>query len=168
MPKYSVRSVTGLLLSLVLFFCAVVPLSFAQKTVHVRTYTRKDGTVVAAHERSAPHSRGSSTSSSGSTPAHASGPIYTPIYTSGSSATRSRCVTCERDKNGKIKRSASAKHAFMQMHPCPINGATSGKCPGYVIDHVQALAEGGADDPSNMQWENKEAAKAKDKTERKH
>jgi len=56
----------------------------------------------------------------------------------------------------------------MQMHPCPINGATSGKCPGYVIDHVQALAEGGADDPSNMQWENKEAAKAKDKTERKH
>jgi len=38
MPKHSFRSVTGLLLSLVLFFCAVVPLSFAQKTVHVRTY----------------------------------------------------------------------------------------------------------------------------------
>ena len=38
----------------------------AGKTVHVREYTRKDGTVVHAHDRSAPGSGSSSSSSSGS------------------------------------------------------------------------------------------------------
>jgi hypothetical protein len=37
--------------------------------------------------------------------------------------------------------------------------------PGYVVEHVQALKHGGADSPSNMQWQTKEAAKAKDKWE---
>ena len=37
---------------------------------------------------------------------------------------------------------------------------------GYVIDHIQPLACGGADTPSNMQWQTKAAAAAKDKTER--
>jgi hypothetical protein len=32
---------------------------------------------------------------------------------------------------------------------------------------VKPLANGGADDPSNMQWQTKEAAKEKDKWERK-
>jgi len=36
---------------------------------------------------------------------------------------------------------------------------------GYVIDHVRPLKRGGSDSPSNMQWQTKEAAKAKDKTE---
>jgi len=39
--------------------------------------------------------------------------------------------------------------------------------PGYVIDHVRPLACGGADAPSNMQWQTSAAAKAKDKVERK-
>jgi hypothetical protein len=34
-----------------------------------------------------------------------------------------------------------------------------------VIDHVQALKHGGADAPSNMQWQTVAAAKAKDKIE---
>jgi hypothetical protein len=34
-----------------------------------------------------------------------------------------------------------------------------------VIDHVQALKHGGADTPSNMQWQTVQAAKVKDKTE---
>jgi hypothetical protein len=35
-----------------------------------------------------------------------------------------------------------------------------------VIDHVNPLACGGADAPSNMQWETAAEAKAKDRTER--
>jgi hypothetical protein len=35
-----------------------------------------------------------------------------------------------------------------------------------VIDHINPLACGGPDSPSNMQWQTKEAAKAKDKWER--
>lgn len=49
--------------------------------------------------------------------------------------------------------------------PCPSTGKSSGACPGYVIDHVQPLKRGGADAPSNMQWQTKEAAKEKDKWE---
>jgi len=53
----------------------------------------------------------------------------------------------------------------MRLHPCPSTGKISGPCPGYVIDHVAPLKRGGADDPSNMQWQTTSEAKAKDKTE---
>lgn len=36
---------------------------------------------------------------------------------------------------------------------------------GYVVDHIIALKRGGADSPSNMQWQTKADAKAKDKWE---
>jgi hypothetical protein len=39
--------------------------------------------------------------------------------------------------------------------------------PGYVIDHIVPLACGGADSPSNMQWQTAAEATAKDKLERK-
>jgi hypothetical protein len=70
-----------------------------------------------------------------------------------------------RDSKGHIKRSSSARKEFEHSHPCPSTGKTSGSCPGYVVDHVQALKHGGADAPGNMQWQTKEAAKAKDKVE---
>ena len=44
---------------------------------------------------------------------------------------------------------------------------TRGSCPGYLIDHVTALACGGDDAPSNMQWQSVAEGKAKDKWERK-
>lgn len=77
----------------------------------------------------------------------------------------SRCSSCARDHNGKIKRSPAARSSFRREHPCPATGRTSGACPGYVIDHVQALKHGGADSPENMQWQTKAAARAKDRWE---
>ncbi len=67
----------------------------------------------------------------------------------------------------KQKRSEAAKDHFKAAHPCPANGNTRGPCPGYVIDHIQALDCGGPDDPSNMQWQTAAEGKAKDKWERK-
>jgi len=34
-----------------------------------------------------------------------------------------------------------------------------------MVDHIQPLKRGGADDPSNMQWQTVEDAKAKDRWE---
>lgn len=71
----------------------------------------------------------------------------------------------KRDSHGRIKRSQHTKNDFKRQHPCPATGKSSGACPGYVVDHVKALKHGGADNPSNMQWQSKEAAKQKDKRE---
>lgn len=71
-----------------------------------------------------------------------------------------------RDEHGRIVRSESAKNDFKRMNPCPTTGARSGPCPGYVIDHVKALACGGADAPGNMQWQTVAAGHAKDAWER--
>jgi hypothetical protein len=79
----------------------------------------------------------------------------------------SRCSPCTRNAKGKIKRSREAKHQFERQNPCPSTGKSAGSCPGYVVDHRKALAEGGADEPSNMQWQTAADAKAKDKWERK-
>jgi len=71
----------------------------------------------------------------------------------------------QRDSHSKIARSPKAKSDFKKSHPCPSTDKSNGACPGYVIDHVKPLKRGGADKPSNMQWQTKEAAKQKDKTE---
>jgi hypothetical protein len=113
--------------------------STSQKTVHVRSYTRKDGTVVQGYNRSA----------------------------SGLKAPRSiarvqnsTATSVLRDSNGRIKRSEEAKAQFERA-----TGYPHGR-PGYVVDHKIALACGGADAPSNMQWQTIAEGKAKDKTER--
>jgi hypothetical protein len=70
-----------------------------------------------------------------------------------------------RDSHGRIERSTGAKDEFRRRYPCPSTGSSRGACPGYVIDHVQALKHGGADAPENMQWQTKADAKAKDRWE---
>lgn len=71
----------------------------------------------------------------------------------------------QRDSHGRIARSHRSIYAFKKDHPCPSTGKSTGACPGYVIDHIQPLKRGGADQPYNMQWQTTAAAKAKDKTE---
>ena len=70
-----------------------------------------------------------------------------------------------RDAHGRIARSGKARTDFRKEHPCPSTGKATGACPGYVIDHVVPLKRGGADAPSNMQWQTEAAAKAKDQWE---
>jgi hypothetical protein len=207
--------------------------SSSTKTVHVREYTRRDGTVVHAHDRAAPGTAAYSNPDAGtrtiqstvepglkprreetktslqqlfdsqlSQPlpklvdpcpncppvnrhpdkakwdeetlknywpgrldpvrnspgkTYKTAPSYSTVPTYHS--------TVERDSHGRFKRSGSAKHTFERTHPCPSTGRTTGGCPGYVIDHIQALKHGGTDSPSNMQWQTIAAAKAKDRTE---
>ena len=70
--------------------------------------------------------------------------------------------------NSTIKRSAAAKAEFRRQSVCPATGLHKGRCPGYVIDHINPLACSGADSPENMQWQTISDAKAKDKWERKN
>lgn len=65
-----------------------------------------------------------------------------------------------RTANGKIKRSAAARNEFMKQ-----TGYPKGR-KGYVVDHIVPLECGGADVPSNMQWQTKAEANIKDRTER--
>ena len=64
-----------------------------------------------------------------------------------------------RDSHGRIARSSEAREQFMKQ-----TGYPHGR-PGYVIDHIKPLKKGGADVPSNMQWQTKADAKAKDRWE---
>jgi len=67
---------------------------------------------------------------------------------------------------GKTHRDPAQRAAFTHSHPCPSTGRTSGRCPGYVVDHVTPLCAGGADRPSNMQWQTVSEGKNKDRLER--
>ena len=64
------------------------------------------------------------------------------------------------------ERGAAQRAAFVREYPCPATGQPRGPCPGYVVDHIIPLCGGGADAPSNMQWQTIEDGKLKDKEER--
>ncbi len=77
-----------------------------------------------------------------------------------SASAQRRAVGVQRDSHGRIARSSKAKAEFRKQ-----TGYPHGR-PGYVIDHRIPLSRGGSDSPSNMQWQTKEEAKAKDHWER--
>lgn len=90
------------------------------------------------------------------------------VTTSTHSATGSHSKAApwvHRDSHGKIARDPRQLNAFKKQNPCPSTGKTYGSCPGYTVDHVIPLKRGGADAPSNMQWQTNEAAREKDKWE---
>lgn len=87
--------------------------------------------------------------------------LKVPVPASGKSAAPSASGSARRNGKGKIARSEEAKRSFEKR-----TGFPKGR-PGYVIDHIVPLACGGADKPSNMQWQTIAEAKAKDKVERK-
>jgi len=60
----------------------------------------------------------------------------------------------------------AVKAEFQRSTPCPATGQHRGKCPGYVIDHIDPLCHGGADAAVNMQWQTIVDAKVKDRWER--
>ena len=77
-----------------------------------------------------------------------------------------------RFKDGDIYRSSAQVARFKTLYPCPANGARTGSCPGYVVDHKWPLFCARAeqervlfDVPTNMQWLTTLDAKIKDKTE---
>ena len=61
---------------------------------------------------------------------------------------------------------AATLTALLREHPCPSTGSTTGRCPGYIKDHVRPLACGGPDAVSNLQWQTIRDARAKDRWER--
>jgi hypothetical protein len=114
------------------------------------------------------HSKGSSHRSHASGSSHQSSSGSHPTTHSSPTAgyhTKSSTSGTHRTSHHKVKRDPEQRAKFIKTHPCPSTGKTHGACPGYVVDHVEALKRGGRDDPSNMQWQTKEAAKAKDKWE---
>lgn len=62
-------------------------------------------------------------------------------------------------------RSAVLRAEFVRTHPCPATGATRGPCPGYQVDHREALICGGMDEMSNLQWLTVSDHKAKTRVE---
>ncbi len=121
-----------------------------RKSVHVDSYKRKDGTVVRSYDRSSPESvKGGETNSGG---------VMVPSVVA--------LTLVDRDPDGRIRRSSAARSAFQREYLCPSTNLPNRSCPGYIIDHLVALACGGPDEPSNMQWQTIAAAALKDKIER--
>jgi hypothetical protein len=65
----------------------------------------------------------------------------------------------------KQYRSQAVRHEFVRLHACPATERHRLPCPGYIIDHIKALACGGADAVENLQWQTVADAKAKDRWE---
>ncbi len=105
-------------------------------------------------------SRPSSSRSSTSPKSKAAKPAKAKSVRVKASSLPRKSNVAARNGNGHINRSASARKEFMKD-----SGYPKGR-KGYVVDHIVPLECGGADVPSNMQWQTVQQAKIKDRTER--
>lgn len=122
----------------------------------------KNGHVVHAYDRALPGGGShSSLTNFGSSRSADAPPFIARSYSHADVPLLSPGAPIHRDRHGRIVRSEASKEAFMRE-----TGFPHGR-HGYVVDHIVPLACGGADLPSNMQWQTKAEAKAKDKWERK-
>lgn len=58
----------------------------------------------------------------------------------------------ESDEPATAKRSPATKAEFRKLNPCPATGKKTGACPGWQVDHKEALVCGGRDELANLQW----------------
>jgi 5-methylcytosine-specific restriction endonuclease McrA len=130
--------------------------SAAARSVYIHGYTRSNGSHVHGYTRSTSGGRSARSHSISS---------WSPGSDVGSDRRRSTAATATPEHHVMVHRSAAARDEFKREHRCPSTGRPRGACPNYVIDHIKPLAVGGADTPSNMQWQTIKAAKAKDKIE---
>ena len=71
-------------------------------------------------------------------------------------------------RNSRRTSIAGGQASISAATPVPVEtGSLTGRCPGYIKDHIVPLACGGPDSVANLQWQTVEPAKAKDKWERK-
>lgn len=63
------------------------------------------------------------------------------------------------------QRSKALIAEFKRLNPCPANGQPRGPCPGYQVDHREALVCGGTDTLDNLQWLTVEEHRAKTRVE---
>ena len=89
-----------------------------------------------------------------------------PVLAHGGGLDSQGCHTSSRTGDyhchrAPARRSASARSAFRREYVCPTTGRTTGRCPGWEVDHVEPLACGGADAPGNMQWLTREENRRK-------
>ncbi len=76
------------------------------------------------------------------------------------------CAVAARAGHAGDSRNPSVKREFQREHRCSSTGLTTGKCPGYIIDHRIALCVGGTDTADSMRWMTFDASILKDRWER--
>ena len=61
------------------------------------------------------------------------------------------------------ERNQAVRAEFVRENPCPSTGKTTGRCPGWEVDHATPLCAGGSDTVENLQWLSKEQHSLKTK-----
>jgi hypothetical protein len=75
------------------------------------------------------------------------------------------CIALGPMASASQHRSRAVMREF-QRASLPLDGRTTGRCPGYIKDHVIPLACGGPDTVANLEWQTFADARAKDRRER--